>query len=105
MLPWILFIVAVVLLIGVSYAAYRLYRKCVVYDEVFQYLAGDIVINLQHFQKLLTTPVLKDLDEIKEANRLMTIMGKRLNEILARMEEATGLRLRPAPPPPRPKVV
>lgn len=87
------------------YVAYRFYRKCVVYDNVFQYLADDITANLFHFQRLLTTPVLMDEPEIKEAHRLMHIMGKRLNEILQRMEEATGLRLRPPPPPPRPKVV
>jgi hypothetical protein len=90
---------------GMTYVAYRFYRKCVVYDEVFQYLAEDIVTNLKYYQKLLTTPVLSDSDEIKEANRLMHIMGKRLNEILQRMEDSTGLRLRPAPKPPRPKVV
>ena len=105
MLVEILLIIVTLLLAGVSYVAYRFYRKCVVYDEVFQYLAGDIIVNLQHFQKLLTTPMLMDEPEIKEAHRLMFVMGKRLDEILRRMEDATGLKLRPPPPPPRPKVV
>lgn len=101
----LIILLLLVALVAMSFVAYRFYRKCVVYDEVFQYLADDIVINLQHFQKLLTTPTLTNEPEIREAYRLMHTMGKRLNEILQRMEEATGLRLRPPPPPPRPKVV
>ena len=104
MLPWILFAAAIILLVGVSFVAYRFYRKCVIYDEVFQFLADDVVANLMHFQKMMSGNVLSNEPEVKEASRLMTIMGRRLNEILQRMEEVSGLRLRPPPPLPRPVV-
>ncbi len=105
MLPWILFAVALMLLGGSVFVAYRFYRKAVVYDEVFQYLADDIHINLLQFVKMQKMNVMMDEPEIQQAHRNMAIMAKRLNEILTRMEEASGIRLRPPPPLPRPRVV
>jgi hypothetical protein len=49
--------------------------------------------------------VLSNEPEVQTAHKNMMIMGKRLEEILLRMEEATGLRLRPSSLPERPKVV
>lgn len=104
MLPWFLFIVTLLLLCGMTFVAYRFYRKAVVYDEVFQYLADDIQTNLGQFRKMASSNIMGDEPEIKTAHQNMIIMGKRLQEILSRMEEATGLNLRPPPPLPRPKV-
>lgn len=88
-----------------SWISYRFYRKAVVYDTVFQYLADDIYTNLLQFARLRKMNVMMDEPEIQQAHRNMAIMGRRLEEILRRMEEATGLRLRPPPSPPPPKVV
>lgn len=87
------------------WAAYRFYRKCVVYDEVFQFLSDDIATNIKQFAKMATSPILFNEPEVRAAHNNMLIMAKRLNEILSRMEDATGLKLRPPPRPPRPKVV
>lgn len=104
-LPWILVVVLAVLFLAMTYVAYRFYRKAVVYDEVFQYLADDIYINLRQFAKMMTSNVMSNEPEIVDAHQKMTVMAKRLNEILTRMEEASGLQLRPAPRQPAPKVV
>jgi len=104
MLEWILISLLLSVLGGMTYAAYRFYRKCVVYDEVFQFISDDIVTNLQQFQKMMTSNVMSEEPEVKIAHKNMLVMGKRLNEILQRMEEATGLALRPPPTPPRPVV-
>jgi hypothetical protein len=101
----------ILLLIGWALAgftiwiAYRFYRKCVVYDEVFQYLADDIYTNVKQFSKMSTNNLLFNEPEVRAAHNNMMIMAKRLEEILRRMEAATGLRLRPPPRPPPPKVV
>ncbi len=88
-----------------TWITYRFYRKAVVYDEVFQHLSDDIYTNMLQFAKMQKMNVMMDEPEIQQAHRNMVIMGRRLEEILHRMEEATGLRLSPPQPPPRPKVV
>jgi hypothetical protein len=85
-----------------TFVAYRFYRKCVVYDEVFQFLSDDITTNLLQFQRMMVSNVMSNEPEIKMAHSNMNVMGRRLNEILQRMEEATGLDLRPPPAPNKP---
>jgi hypothetical protein len=103
MWEWFLIVFLAVAFGLMTFVAYRFYRKCVVYDEVFQFLSDDIVANLQQFQRMMTSNVMSEEPEVKAAHKNMLIMGKRFNEILQRMEEATGLDLRPPPIPPRPK--
>lgn len=105
MFLWILFIVTFLLFLVSLYVAYRFYKKAVILDEVFQYLADDININLKQFVKMATSPVLANDQEVMTAHNNMIIMARRLDEILRRMEEASGLKLRPAPRPNPPKVV
>ena len=93
------------LLVGMTFAAWRFYRKAVVYDEIFQFISADIQVNLEQFFKMKNSNVTGNEPEIENAHRKMMLMGNRLNEILTRMEEASGLTLRPPPVPPRPKVV
>lgn len=95
---WVFFFV-------MTWVAYRFYRRAVIYDEVFQHIAGDIETNLAQFRQMATSNVMSNEPTIQDAHHKMMIMGKRLNEIINRMEEATGLQLRPPPPPPRPKVI
>jgi hypothetical protein len=101
----ILLVLVSLLLAGAVFVAYRFYRRAVIYDEVFQFIYGDIELNLRQFQKMKTSAVTSNEPEIETAHRNMMVMGKRLNEILSRMEEASGLNLRPPVAPPRPKVV
>jgi len=104
MWEWILIFILLVALCGMTFVAYRFYRKCVVYDEVFQYISDDITTNLLQFQRMMKSNVMSNEPEIKAAHSNMAVMGRRLNEILQRMEEATGLELRPPPSPQRPVV-
>lgn len=87
------------------FVAWRFYRRAVILDEVFSYIDADIQTNLMHFGKMLTSNLTSNEPQIVDAHRNMTIMAKRLNEILTRMEEARGVKMRPPPSPPRPKVV
>ena len=101
---WLNYLLAVLLCFSV-WIAYRFYRKAVIYDQVFLFLYEDVEINIKQFGKMAQSNVMMADAEIQTAHRNMMIMGKRLEEILNRMENATGLVLRPVVPPPRPKVV
>lgn len=105
MLSWILFVSSFLLLILSLIVCYRFYRKAVVYDEVFQFLSDDIYTNMLQFSKMQKMNVMMDEPEVQQAHRNIIIMGKRLEEILHRMESASGLRLRPPTPLPRPKMI
>lgn len=86
---------------GFAYISWRFYRKAAIYDEIIQFIYDDLETNLRQFGKMSVSSVTQNEPEVQAAHRNMMVMGKRFNEILVRMEEATGLRLRP-PPPPRP---
>ena len=103
MIMLIALIFLIVIIVFMSFACWRLYRKLVIYDEVFQYLSNDIEVNLKQFAKISHSAMLSNDSEIQAAHLNMLTMGKRMNEILTRMEEATGLDLRPPPEPPRPR--
>lgn len=105
MLPWILFAIALLIAVFAFFVAYRFYRKAAIYDEILTYIYDDVETNIMQFGKMAKSNVMMADPEIQIAHRSMMIMGKRLEEILRRMEGATGLRLRPPPLPPRPKVV
>ena len=105
MLPWILFALALMLAAGAFFAAYRFYRKAAIYDQVLTYIYDDVATNIMQFGKMSKSNVMMADQEIQTAHRSMMIMGQRLEEILRRMEGATGLRLRPPELPPRPKVI
>ena len=94
-----------VMSVGMTFVAYRFYRRAVIYDEVFQFLSGDIETNLTQFKKMSASNVTSNEPEIEQAHRNMMLMAQRLQEILIRMEETTGLKLASPPPLPRPKVV
>jgi hypothetical protein len=104
MIEWILIVFLLLALAGMSFVAWRFYRKCVVYDEVFQYISDDVNTNISQFVKINKSVMLSNEPEVRTAHENMITMGRRLDEILNRMEEATGLSLRPPKSPPRPVV-
>jgi hypothetical protein len=105
MLPWILFLIAASVAVAMGWVAYRFYKKAVILDSIFQFVYEDIETNVRQFYKMSKSNVLMADPEIQTAHRNMMIMRGRLEEIVGRMESATGLRLRPPPSPPRPKVI
>jgi hypothetical protein len=104
MLSWILFTLAFLALVGMSYVAWRFYRKAVMYDTILTHINDDVIANIRQFDRMNKSSVLGNDAEIQEAHRLMIHMGRRLNEISNQMEEASGLKLRPKPIGPRPVV-
>ena len=99
---WFFLIGGWVLAAIMLFVAWRFFRKAMIYDEIFQYIAGDIEINLKQFVRMSVSPMLQGDSEVQTAHRNMIVMGKRLEEIRLRMEAASGLNLRPPPIPPRP---
>lgn len=102
MLTWILLAIVTAALVGMSYTAWRLYRKAVIYDHILTYINDDIIANLRHFERMSKMNIFSNEPTVQEAHQLMMHMGTRLNEISKQMEEATGLDLRPKPVGPRP---
>jgi len=99
----ILFCLSLVLNIALVYLLIRAAWKLVQFDDLFTYLVDDIDINIRYFDKLIQSPTLIDSPEIKEAQRNMSIMSKRLAEYVLRMEELLNKKLvkrRTSPNPP-----
>jgi hypothetical protein len=89
--------------IGVlGFYLYRTVTRLIAYDDLFQLLADDVQTNLRQFEKMQSGVMMSNEPEVMEAHKNMMIMAKRLNEFINRMEELTGLKLRPPPRPPRP---
>lgn len=56
-------------------------------EELLAMLYDDVETNVKYFDKLLTTPLFDNSQEVKIANRNMSIMRKRLQEYAFRIEE------------------
>ena len=69
------------------YAFVRLSRRLFEFDDLFEMLAHDVDVNIRYFQKLLTTPLFENSNEVRAANNNMGIISKRLEEFAKRMEE------------------
>lgn len=102
---WIIAGAELAIIAGMGYALWRITQRAFLLDEIVQYIANDVEINLMHFGKMLNSNVLSNEPEVATAHKNMVVMAERLNEIFTRMEESTGLHLRPDTRPPRPKVV
>lgn len=104
MLTLIILLVTSVIANGVLvFLLIRATKRLLQYDEVFQYMAGDIQTNLHQFYRMSKSSILGGEPEIVMAHKNMVVMAQRLNEILTQMEEVTGKRFRPEPlgPPPQ----
>lgn len=84
-----------------SYLIVRASRRLLEFDELFELLADDIGTNLRYFEKLKTTPLISDTQEVQNAHKNMVVMGERLEEFVKRIEEQTGRSLLRKPPPRR----
>jgi hypothetical protein len=104
---WLIILLAIsVVLNGVlAFLLIRATKRLLQYDEVFQYMAGDIQTNLGQFYRMSKSSVTGGEPEIVQAHKNMMVMAQRLNEILNQMEEVTGKRFRPESLGPPPQVV
>lgn len=73
---------------------YRASRSLLSFDEVFEYLVSDIDVNIRYLEKLSNTPTFSNSEEVMLANKNMKVIAQRLDEIVLRMEESSGRRLR-----------
>lgn len=76
--------------IGLVIALFISIRKLLAVDELLTTLSYDIQVNINYFQKLLTTPMFENSQEVKSANQNMNIMKLRLEEFAIRIQESTG---------------
>lgn len=81
-----------------AFAVFRLSRRLLEFDDLFELLTYDIQVNMKYFQKLLTTPLFEASQEVRTANNNMFTMAQRLEEFVNRMEETTGRTLRKPDP-------
>lgn len=67
----------------------RSLRRLLEFDDLFETFSDDIQVNVRFFQRLSSTPLLSNAPEVMEAHRKMGIMGKRLEEFVIRINEAS----------------
>lgn len=88
-----------------AFVGFRLSRRLLQFDDLFEILVRDIDLNIAFFDKLLTTPLFDDSQEVRTANQNMSVISKRLDEFVLQMEEVTNRKLRPKVVAPNPPVV
>lgn len=98
-------IVSVLLNGALGVVAFRFSRRLFQFDDLFEILVRDIDLNIAFFDKLLTTPLFDDSQEVRTANQNMSVISKRLDEFVRQMEEVTNRKLRPEVVIPNPPVV
>lgn len=102
MIVEILAVLFFVFSVFLCFAGYRLTRRLLEFDELFQLLAHDIETNVKYLAKLVNTPLFLNSPEVLEVQRNMRIMAERLREYLVRIGEATNKpsekKLPPNPP-------
>lgn len=94
----ILLFVAVLMIIVLSYIVYRLSKRLLEFDDLFELLTHDIEVNVKYFKKLLSTPLLENAPEIITVHKNMGIIAERLDEFVNRMEETANRELRAVEP-------
>ena len=80
--------------VGLNVAAifmiFRLSKRLLQFDELFDLLADDIEVNVSYFKKLLTTPLLENSPEVVSMQKNIDVIGRRLQEFAIRMSETTN---------------
>lgn len=82
----------------------RATKRLLQFDDLIDLLVHDMETNIKYFDKLTSTPVLSDVQEIQDANRNMNIMSRRLDEYLSQFEDLTLRPIRKETNPRPPKV-
>jgi hypothetical protein len=90
MIIQILLGLSVVVNIVIGYICFRLFKKLLAFDDLFETLAWDIDKGVAFFKKLMETPTFVASPEITEAHNSMRIIGMRLEEFVLRMRELTN---------------
>lgn len=106
-------IVALVLVsllaVTLGFILFRISKRLLEFDDIFGLLVDDIDLNVAYLNKLNTTPVFQNSQEVVEAIKKMRVIQVRLDEYVKRMEEQTGRKfLRRTDKPPvgnRPVVI
>lgn len=103
--PLVLCFITVPALLVTLYVIWRLSKRLLQFDELFETLFNDVEVNLKFFQKLLSTPLFDNSPEVKTANNNMSVIAQRMDEFMNRIEETTNRRLRKTEPAPNPPVL
>jgi hypothetical protein len=97
---------SLILNIFLGIISFRFSRRLLQFDDLFERLVDDVDVNIRYFEKLLTTPLFENNEEVRVANKNMGIISMRLEEFVTRMEELTNRKLRRKPEvSPNPPVV
>lgn len=103
---WLMVLLGLSALLNVvlAYVLIRFSRRLLQFDELFELLARDLEVNVEYFEKLLSTPLFETSQEVKTANHNMKIISKRLDEFINRLEDESSRKLRTEKVIPNPPV-
>lgn len=101
----IVLVFSLLLNIVIGYVLFRFSRRLLQFDEFFELLFHDIDVNIRYFEKLLSTPLFENSQEVRTANNNMNIISQRLAEFSKQMEEIGNRKLNQEPPVGKPPVV
>ncbi len=94
-----------IVLIMNGFVIYKLGKRLLEFDELFELFQDDIDTNIRYFEKLLQTPVMSNVPEVEEANKNMNLMRLRLEEFVQRFSEVVRRDLKRKKKNHRPPVV
>lgn len=78
-----------------SFVTFRLSRRLLEFDELFELLQHDVDTNIAYFTKLLQTPLLNNSPEVIAMQKNIEIINLRLQEYTLRMKETTNRETTP----------
>ena len=73
-----------------GFLVYRLSKKLLEFDTLFDMLQLDVADNVAYFTKLLQTPLLNNSPEVIAMQKNIDVIGRRLQEFALRMDETTN---------------
>lgn len=86
----VLFVLSVSINAALIFVIFRLSKKLLQFDELFDLLSEDIDTNIKYFKKLLSTPLFEASQEVRTANKNMEVMSLRLEEFSLRFDELSN---------------
>lgn len=95
-------LLSLLLNIGLAFFLRRYLVRLFQYDDLYQYLIDDLETNLKQFERMRSSTLLSDDDQVRQAHKNMMVMAARLDEFATQMEEIAGQPLRKVTKPMQP---
>ena len=83
-------VILCILLSVLCFVVYKLSKRLLEFDEIFDLFCHDIETNIGFFDKLKSSQLLSNVEEVQEAHKNMQIMNIRLEEYKRKFIEITN---------------